>query len=146
MELTSEDMDDGGRMPEVFTCDGLNTSPRLDIEDVPGGAGSLALVMNDLDAGEAPFYHWIVVGIPPSVGTMRRGWRGEEGQVMRNDFGVAGYVGPCFPDGHHRYRFTLYALDWRPRGHQVSVEELDFLLRHRVLGRCSLTVSYGGDR
>ena len=39
---------------------------------------------------------------------------GEVARQGRNDFGKAGYGGPCPPGGTHHYVFRIYALDMLP--------------------------------
>lgn len=110
MKLTSPAFEHEGMIPSVHTCDGEDVSPELNIEDVPEGAESLALVMDDPDAPGGTFDHWLVWNIP--VGT-RSIAQGEEpkGTQGRTGFGRLGYGGPCPPGGVHRYFFKLYALD-----------------------------------
>ena len=110
MKLTSADFDNEGMIPEEFTCDGRNISPDLSVTDVPEGAKSLALIMDDPDAPGGTFVHWVVWNIPPRTSSIERG-KEPEGSQGRTSFGRKGYGGPCPPSGTHRYYFKLYALD-----------------------------------
>ncbi|HEY3017200.1 MAG TPA: YbhB/YbcL family Raf kinase inhibitor-like protein [Gaiellaceae bacterium] len=98
-------------IPNRFTCDGEDLSPPLRWVNVPEEAASLALLVDDPDAPNGVFTHWIAWGLDPGAGGL------EEGEVApsegRNDFGTVGYRGPCPPPGHgrHRYVFRLYALE-----------------------------------
>ncbi len=56
----------GGEIPLEFSCDGDNVSPPLSWSGLPDGVQSLALTMDDLDAGG--YVHWVMYDIPP--GTM----------------------------------------------------------------------------
>jgi Raf kinase inhibitor-like YbhB/YbcL family protein len=91
--------------------EGGNKQPPLIFEEVPATTRSLALVVDDPDAPQGTFTHWIAFNIPPTV----REIRGESSAVPmeqgRNDYGQCSYGGPKPPFGEHRYFFKLYALD-----------------------------------
>jgi Raf kinase inhibitor-like YbhB/YbcL family protein len=98
-------------IPNRYTCDGDDVSPPLGWANVPEEARSLALLVDDSDAPRGVFTHWVAWGLDPGTGGLGEGEAGPgEG---RNDFGTAGYRGPCPPPGPgpHRYVFRLYALD-----------------------------------
>lgn len=109
MRLTSTAFEHEGDIPSRHTCDGADLSPALAIEDVPSGAASLALVMDDPDAPRGTWDHWVAYDIPTDaqlpegVGTV--------GTPGTNSWGRTGYGGPCPPSGTHRYFFVVYALD-----------------------------------
>lgn len=109
MNITSPAFEDGDSIPSKYSCDGVNTSPQLDIANAPAGTASLVLIMDDPDAPGGTWDHWIAYDIAPtdtisaandSVGT---------GGV--NSWGETGYGGPCPPSGTHRYFFRVFALD-----------------------------------
>ncbi len=108
--LGSDAFGDGGAIPEKFTCDGENISPRLEWEGAPAGTRSFALIMDDPDAPSGTFTHWVAFDIPGTQleiaeRAMTSGKGGQNGRGQTN------YTGPCPPSGTHRYFFTLYALD-----------------------------------
>jgi Raf kinase inhibitor-like YbhB/YbcL family protein len=118
--VTSNAFQNESGIPVAYTCDGQNMSPALFWSDLPEGAESLAVVMEDRDAPGGPFTHWIIHGIPvdrrelpadiPKDSALPDGIR----QGV-NDLGEIGYSGPCPPTGEtHRYTFTLYALGAEP--------------------------------
>ena len=111
MNLTSPDFDEGGNIPERFTCDGEDVNPSLKIDDVPGGAKSLVLIVDDPDAPRGTFTHWIVWNLPPDLTEISANRTPSAAVQGVNDFGTNRYGGPCPPSGVHRYYFKLYALD-----------------------------------
>ncbi|MGH3016513.1 MAG: YbhB/YbcL family Raf kinase inhibitor-like protein, partial [Gaiellaceae bacterium] len=108
-ELTSEAFASGQPIPQKYSCEGEDVSPPLAWSGVPEGTASLALVVDDPDAQGGTFTHWLAWGIDPAAGGLGEG----EGAPVegQNDFGQAGWRGPCPPPGHgpHRYFFRLHA-------------------------------------
>jgi Raf kinase inhibitor-like YbhB/YbcL family protein len=110
MKITSSAFQDGANIPSKFTCDGADTSPPLQIADIPSEAKSLALIVDDPDAPSGLFTHWLVWNIPPQTSAVGEG-SVPKGVQGTNDFGKSGYGGPCPPSGAHRYYFKIFALD-----------------------------------
>lgn len=110
MRVTSPAFKHEGMIPSRYTCDGRDMTPPLRFEDLPKGAASLALVLDDPDAPMGTFDHWVVWNIPPGTTSVEEG-REPQGVQGRTSFGRMGYGGPCPPRGVHRYFFKLYALD-----------------------------------
>ena len=110
MKITSSAFREGESIPSKFTCDGGNTSPPLEISDVPSGAKSVVLIADDPDAPAGLFTHWLVWNIPPQTNSIAEG-SAPKGMQGTNDFGKSGYGAPCPPSGMHRYCFRVFALD-----------------------------------
>jgi Raf kinase inhibitor-like YbhB/YbcL family protein len=110
MKITSSAFQDGANIPPKFTCDGADTSPPLQIADIPSEAKSVALIIDDPDAPGGLFTHWLVWNIPPQTSAVGEG-SAPKGVQGTNDFGKSGYGGPCPPSGTHRYYFKIFALD-----------------------------------
>ena len=112
MKITSLEFDDCDYIPEEYTCDGENMNPPLEIHDVPAGAKSLALIMDDPDAPSGEFVHWLLWNIPPAEKEIDPGKSLPlNGVCGVTSAGKPGYTGPCPPAGEeHRYFFKLYAL------------------------------------
>jgi len=110
MKITSSAFQQGANIPSKFTCDGSDTSPPLQITDIPSNAKTLVLIADDPDAPGGLFTHWLVWNLPPQTSSIAEGSspRGVQGA---NDFGKSGYRGPCPPPGTHRYSFKVFALD-----------------------------------
>ena len=120
MILTSPAFKANEDMPASTTCEGKDLSPALEWSNVPAGAKSLALIVDDPDAPDpkAPkmtWVHWLLYGLPPTSKGLPEGVQKKDlpAGTMEgvSDFKRTGWGGPCPPIGKHRYFFKLYALD-----------------------------------
>ena len=119
MRLSSPAFENGSSIPERYTCAGEDLSPPLHIEDVPHAAQTLALIVEDPDAPNGTFCHWILWNLSTETTDLPEELPAGETVLGlapaaqgKNDFGTVGYRGPCPPEGDsHRYRFRLLALD-----------------------------------
>lgn len=149
MRISSPDFEDGGRLPTRFTCEGRNLAPHLTFHDVPAGAQSLALILDDPDAPSGTFVHWLIWNLAPESEGLAEGATldgSAPGAVEgTNSTGREGYTSPCPPRGHgdHHYQFTLYALDrrldlkpgaWR--------DALDSAMKDHILAEARVTGLY----
>lgn len=109
----------GEAIPTKYTCDGTDISPPLDVVGVASDAKTLAIVVEDPDAPIGSFTHWLAWNLEAKEAHIPEGIPGEE-RVREpvaalqgtNDFGRAGYSGPCPPEGsEHRYIIRVYTLD-----------------------------------
>ena len=105
-----------GKIPLLYTCDGRNISPPLQIKGVPEGTQSLALIMEDPDVpkylrSDGLWDHWTVWNIPPEAHHIKENQIPKGIVEGKNTGGKIGYTGPCPPDREHRYFFKLFALD-----------------------------------
>ena len=98
-------------IPARYTCDGLDINPPLLIDLVPGGAKSLALIMDDPDAPVGIWVHWVVWNIPPETREIKENSLPAGAAQGLSSWKQNKYGGPCPPSGIHRYFFRLYALD-----------------------------------
>src|SRR5881409_1325117 len=73
MKITSSAFQEGGNIPSKFTCDGVDSSPPLQIAEIPSSAKSLALIVDDPDAPSGLFTHWIVWNISPQTNVIAEG-------------------------------------------------------------------------
>jgi Raf kinase inhibitor-like YbhB/YbcL family protein len=152
MMLTSPAFESGGTIPKSHTCDGDNLSPPLAWSGVPDGTRSLLLSCDDSDAPGGAFHHWVVSNIPSSWTGLDEGFRRRAGtdrvQEAVNDFGRAGYGGPCPPRGHHphRYRFRLSAVDCElDTTSSARCADVVRQARPHVIETAELTGLYGRD-
>ena len=115
MKLSSPVFEHGGKIPSQYTCNGENINPPLIISEVPSGAESLVLIMEDPDVpknlrADGMWDHWIVFNIPPDISEIPEG-KEPQGMHGQGTGGNLDYMGPCPPDREHRYFFKLFALD-----------------------------------
>ncbi len=107
MQLESAAFENGGRIPKKYTCQDQNINPPLMVSDIPEDAKTLVLIVDDPDAPNGTFVHWVVYNIPRFNVIAENSIPGNEG---KNGYGETGYTGPCPPSGIHRYYFKCYAL------------------------------------
>lgn len=130
-------------IPQEFTCDGQDTSPRLVFSDIPENAVSLALVLHDPDAPAGDWVHWLVWNISPKTTSIDEGEVPPEAIEGTTSAGSQGYHGPCPPSGTHHYIFDLYALDTSLKlPAQATVADLKTAMTNHILGQASLTGIY----
>lgn len=139
--VTSPVFDHEGQIPTRYTCDGDNVNPPLVIDQIPEGAVSLAIIMEDPDAPFGTFDHWLAWNIPPKAGISENSNPGTNGI---NSSGKTGYHGPCPPSGTHRYYFHVYALDTSfDLSEQTDKEVLRSLIDPHIIAEGSLLGLYG---
>ena len=116
-ELTSSAFVEDERIPRIYTCEGQDISPPLPWSGAPSEIRSFALLCDDPDSPAGVWRQWAAYDIPAERAGLPEGVATETrvGNVRQaiNDFGRAGYGGPCPPLGHgiHHYHFRLLALD-----------------------------------
>ena len=147
--LVSGSFGPGEPMPSRLTCDGEDSSPALSWSAAPGGTDTFALIVDDPDAPRGRFTHWVLFDLPASARELPAGVPTTEElesgpRQGRNDFGRAGYGGPCPPSGSpHRYVFTLYALD-APLNLEPGASKRQVVegMEGHILGRARLVGTY----
>ncbi len=121
MKIECPDFEYGGKIPKKFTCDGEDINPQILIFDVPAGAKSLSLVMDDPDSPTGTWVHWILKNISPDTKEIQENSLPQGAVEEITTFGDAGYGGPCPDSGEHRYFFKLSALD--ENGNEIAHAE-----------------------
>ncbi|MBX2962402.1 MAG: YbhB/YbcL family Raf kinase inhibitor-like protein [Cyclobacteriaceae bacterium] len=132
IQVSSSVLDATGELPRKYTCEGDNFSPPLTLDCIPVNTKSLALIMEDPDALESPWTHWVMWNIEP---TCFIGETESPGVQGLNDFGVVVYGGPCPPSGSHHYHFKVYALNCHltlPEG--STRKELELAMDNHIIG------------
>jgi Raf kinase inhibitor-like YbhB/YbcL family protein len=143
MKISSPAFKENDTIPKKFTKDAGNISPPLHIEDVPGAAKSLALVVEDPDAPSGTFHHWVLFNMNPRTTDIHENSVPAIATQGRNDFGELDYGGPKPPSGEHHYFFNVYALDTvlqLPRGAHTS--DLENEMKGHIVDQASLMGRY----
>lgn len=144
LQVTSGGFRAGAAMPAKYSEYADGVSPPLAWSAVPG-AKSYAVIMEDPDAPQKPFVHWLAWNIPANVTSLPEGVQEQprltepDGVLQgRNTRGSSGYYGPRPPvgDAAHHYHFQVFALDTvlaLPFG--ADRDELVKALEGHVLGK-----------
>ncbi|MBF9073041.1 YbhB/YbcL family Raf kinase inhibitor-like protein [Streptacidiphilus fuscans] len=152
--VTSDDVSDGGVLPDAQVYAHGNTSPQLSWSGAPAGTKSYAVTCYDPDAPTGSgFWHWTVFDIPADVTELPTGagsgdFKGlPAGAVqVRNDYGTRDFGGAAPPpgDGPHRYVFTVYAVDQEKLDPDADASPavVGFNLRFHAIGRGQLVAEY----
>ncbi|MBD3379002.1 MAG: YbhB/YbcL family Raf kinase inhibitor-like protein [Candidatus Omnitrophica bacterium] len=144
MRITSPAFEHEGTIPFEYTCNGKDINPPLGIEEVPNVARSLALVVDDPDAPNGDWVHWVVFNISPETPEIAE--NSVPGEEASNDFDRRSYGGPCPPSGTHRYFFRLYALDTELDPEKVSGRHsLEKEMEGHIVARSELMGKYGKE-
>jgi Raf kinase inhibitor-like YbhB/YbcL family protein len=152
MTITSPVFRHERAIPARHTCEGDDVSPPLMLGGVPPAAKSLALIVDDPDAPDpaAPkrvWVHWVLYNLPPTTKELPEGVRADAlpagTRVGKNDWGNAGYGGPCPPIGRHRYFHKLYALDTVLEDlNQPNKAALEKAMQGHIVGEATLMGTY----
>ncbi len=139
---------------DSFGCTGKNVSPALNWTDPPTGTKGYALMVYDPDAPTGSgFWHWVMFDIPADVTGLTKGagdpksGYAPKGPIQgHNDFGFAGYGGPCPPPGAepHHYHFMLFALDTQKldADENATAAVVGFNVHFHTLGKAELVGVY----
>ena len=156
LTLTSSAFSHNGEIPTRYTCEGDDISPALSWTDVPAGAKSLVLIVDDPDAPDpaAPrmtWVHWVLYNIPANAGGLAQAVAARDlpGATKEglNDWKRTGYGGPCPPIGRHRYFHKLYALDVAlPDMGRPTKADLEKAIEGHVLAQAELIGTYQKKR
>lgn len=109
MDIISPVFEQGQLIPSKFSYEGQNVSPPLNLNGIPKGTKSLALIVDDPDAPNGVVDHWVAWNLVPTDHLSEGSKTPNQGV---NTYGTLGYRGPNPPPGKpHRYFFKVYALD-----------------------------------
>jgi len=143
LKISSPAFQHKGHIPSTYTCDGADINPPLLLENIPAGAKSLAMIVDDPDAPRGTWVHWVVWNIGPDTREIKEHSVPAGATEGINDFRKHRYGGPCPPSGTHRYFFKLYALDETlklvPGTDKAGLEKA---MQGRILGQAELIGLY----
>ena len=142
MKLTTV-FENMGNIPSVYTCDGEDLAPVLNISEVSEKAKELAIIVDDPDAPMGTWVHWVLYNIPPTTTKIDNKNLSPEIKQGMTDFGRIGWGGPCPPNGEHRYFFKLYALDEQlnlPNG--ATKKDLEKVMQGHIIEKAEVIGLY----
>jgi Raf kinase inhibitor-like YbhB/YbcL family protein len=126
-------------IPVKYSCEGEGINPPLEISNIPVETQTLALIVEDPDAPNGTYDHWIVWNIEPLPVIDENSNPGVSGS---NSAGKTGYHPPCPPSGAHRYYFHVFALDTEidllagePKEKLLRAMETHILAKGSLMGR-----------
>jgi len=151
-EVASTDVQDNEKLPlpqvsGIFGAGGEDLSPQLSWHGFPKATKSFVVTVYDPDAPTASgFWHWAVVDLPANITELPRRAGDASGSglpkgafQLRNDAGMARYIGAAPPSGHgkHRYYIVVHAVDIASLGLEKDATPafLGFNLFSHTLGR-----------
>lgn len=153
-QLQSPAFADGQPIPSLYAAEGLDLSPPLRWSGEPSHTRCFTLWMEDPDAAEGHWIHWVLFNIPGGQHRLPAGLERQPqlangachascGGVLQ--FPRLGYQGPQPPRGElHRYAFLLYAMNQplplRPGSCPVAVRQA---MQGHVLASARLVGTYG---
>jgi Raf kinase inhibitor-like YbhB/YbcL family protein len=146
MKIESNAFQNGGEIPQKYGYKKNNVNPTLIINDVPTGAKSLTLIMDDPDAMGAVgkvWVHWVVWNIDPSTSEIKENSIPSNSIQGKTDFGEIAYGGPAPPDKEHTYVFKLYALDDKLSLNEGSTKsDIEDAMKNHVIAESRLEGRY----
>lgn len=149
MKITSSAFENYQNIPPRYTCDGENINPPLEFFDIPNETVSLVIIVDDPDAVNGTWNHWLLWNINPNKGKIAEGQKPEGAVEGVTSFGTQGYGGPCPPvgTGNHRYIFTLYALSQKLDIPATSKkDDLLKFIEKMIIAKATLTGIYTHDK
>lgn len=116
IKVTSSAFDDGGKIPAEYTCEGKGVAPPISWSAVPPQTRSIAVIVEDPDAPNGTFEHFVAFNLPPDrkslpTEAIKSIAPGSALQTARNSSGTIGFAPICPPSGRHHYKFEVVALD-----------------------------------
>ncbi len=111
IEISSPAFKNTEIIPKIYTCDGDNIIPPIQVSNVPKEAKSLALIIEDPDASYGTWDHLVMWNLPATDFITQEGML-PSGVKGIGSSGIINYEGPCPPKGKvHRYFFRIFALN-----------------------------------
>lgn len=145
--LSSPDVDESGRLPAEYTCDGVSATLPLTWSGAPAGTQSLAVIMHHVASPTDIHWYWVLYDIPAEVrglpkNTAGIGTLGTNSVNDRNEYAPPCSKGP----GPKTYTYTVYALSEEPQlsvpASQVDRATLLAAIQEITLASAELHVTY----
>ena len=149
MRMSVSNQVNGSDLSKRYSCAGPGQVPAIFWKDEPVNAQSMVLIMEDLDAPDGVYTHWIVYNLTPSEGAIPPNQlavaeRAGSGLQGINSMKTRGYVPPCPPGGSkHRYVFTLYALDSLITPDPADRVHVEAAMQGHIMASAGITTFFG---
>jgi len=149
IKVTSSAFDDGGKIPTEYTCEGKGVPPPISWSALPQETKSLAVLVEDPDAPNGTFEHFVAFNLPPDRRSLpsealKAIAPGSALKTARNSSGTIGFAPICPPSGRHHYRFEVVALDQMLSLSPASdAQAVRAAMQGHVLARGELVGVYG---
>jgi Raf kinase inhibitor-like YbhB/YbcL family protein len=142
----------GSVLPDAYACGKKpGKSPDLSWQNIPTGTKSLAVIVDDPDAPNGLFTHWILYNLRPNQSQIEAAQPNV--QLLPNGAGQGinsgnsySYFPACPPFGPaHRYVFTLYALDSEisiSAGENLNRQGIDQAMSGHVIQKVSVIATF----
>ena len=149
LQLRASTFHDGDLIPSQHAGEGNDTAVELQWTNAPAGTRSFVLLVEDPDAPNGTFVHWLRYDVPATARAVKTN-ESEIGLEGLNDFDTTAWRGPAPPPDHgqHRYFFRLFALDVPtldlPEG--ARADAVQQRMQGHVVGRAELVGRYGSSR
>jgi len=130
---------------------GKNVNPQLDIYEIPDGAKSLVLIVDDPDAQRVVGYtwvHWVVFNIPVNGDKVVIKEDSIPGVPGESTYKKPSYGGPSPPKGTgiHNYHFKVYALNkLLPLQEGASLKNITHSMKEHIVEKAELMGMYTRD-
>jgi hypothetical protein len=144
MKIMSSAFENNTEIPMKYSCGREGINPPLSFQDVPVNAKSLALIMDDPDAPNGTFVHWVLFNIDPKTQEIKENSIPQGALRGKTSAGRFDYVAVCPPSGTHRYFFKLYALDAVLDLTGPTKVELEGKMQGHILKEAELIGLYSG--
>lgn len=139
MQISSPAFVAGGIIPSEYTCKASDYNPQLNITNVAlEDVKSLALIMDDPDAPNGTWVHWVMYNIDPKTTVISKNSVPSGAQQGLNSWGTVKYGGPCPPSGTHRYYFKVYALDTTLSLSNPTKVQLEAVMNGHIIDQAEL--------
>ena len=138
--IESDNFNEGDPISDKFTPQGEDINPNIRFSHTPDGTKSYALAVEDPDAPNGTWYHWLVINIPKETKFIKENYK--EGTEITNSWGITKYKGPSPPGKElHRYFFKVFALN----AEKINVYNIDSFyneVKKHLISEASIMVKY----
>ena len=146
-KLTSPAFNDGGTLPEKYTCDGGRASPPLAWSNPPVGTKFFAITMHHIPGPGDKHVYLVIYNIPANVLSLPENARDIGTFGINTVNGKQEYTPPCSKGpGPKLYTMTVYALSSEAKldlpANAVTMDLLLAAIKCKTLTTATMNVTY----